>query len=512
MYETKSSTLANQCRIEGNLHYKERDFEMAIESYNSCILNSCFASDSYVKCLGNKSAVLFEMHEYDKAATVIQFIKSLDYDFEKDYSEKLDKRLAACMAKTQNVVSSVQDGVEVNSLFGSRKISTITESGMGRSVVASESFVPNEKVLCVEPFAAVLGYDSWSTYCYTCFIYNADSIIVPCEGCPEVQYCSLKCRNDDKVHQTVECQQIDEIKDLGLMHLTIRVLYKISNESAMFINSQLELDLKEVSSQLPLDSPEKDVLELHQISKVKSVLLEESLDSPAKIVKSFPQFSTTNLDKIEVLLATVTSQLVNNASTIINHSLTLGNSPIGSGIYPQIALMNHSCYSNTMCLFNGKVATVKTTQAIPAHQQLFNSYGCDFENHDKAERQERLFSQYDFLCLCQPCKEDWTRDATVRSAVCQACLASISITLSTATCSNCDTSLALILEKMQMLEERYNLAYDLYQKKSYQAACDYLTNTEAGFDVNSFLNMPDALLLDWNDLIKKCLVAMHIVG
>ena len=79
---------------------------------------------------------------------------------------------------------------------------------------------------------------------------------------------------------------------------------------------------------------------------------------------------------------------------------------IGSGIYPTLALMNHSCSPNTRIYFEKSHVVVSTIAAVRKGQELHHNYGPNVLHHPKRQRQEMLSRQYGFVCDCADCSVD----------------------------------------------------------------------------------------------------------
>jgi SET domain len=80
---------------------------------------------------------------------------------------------------------------------------------------------------------------------------------------------------------------------------------------------------------------------------------------------------------------------------------------MGSGSFPFVALINHSCSPN-ICRFNvGKKAVLIVLRGIEKGEQLFDNYGYNFMNMPKDYRQSELLKQYKFQCACKACESNW---------------------------------------------------------------------------------------------------------
>ena len=81
---------------------------------------------------------------------------------------------------------------------------------------------------------------------------------------------------------------------------------------------------------------------------------------------------------------------------------------VGSGVFPFMSLLNHSCYPNvdTTGVDNKFVLTV--SRPIKAGEQIFVSYGYSSFRYTREERRQML-ARYKFTCDCIACIEDYPK-------------------------------------------------------------------------------------------------------
>ncbi|XP_072545984.1 N-lysine methyltransferase SMYD2-A isoform X3 [Salminus brasiliensis] len=98
------------------------------------------------------------------------------------------------------------------------------------------------------------------------------------------------------------------------------------------------------------------------------------------------------------LVARIILKQVNcNGFTIEDEEL----SHLGSAVFPDVALMNHSCSPNVIVTYKGTVAEVRAVQEINPGEEIFNSY-IDLL-YPTEDRNERLQDSYFFTCDCKEC-------------------------------------------------------------------------------------------------------------
>ncbi|XP_046711301.1 N-lysine methyltransferase SMYD2-A isoform X2 [Silurus meridionalis] len=97
------------------------------------------------------------------------------------------------------------------------------------------------------------------------------------------------------------------------------------------------------------------------------------------------------------VLTELFAQVNCNGFTIEDEEL----SHLGSAVFPDVALMNHSCSPNVIVTYKGTGAEVRAVQKISPGEEIFNSY-IDLL-YPTEDRMERLKDSYFFTCDCTEC-------------------------------------------------------------------------------------------------------------
>ncbi|XP_072990623.1 histone-lysine N-methyltransferase ASHR1 isoform X3 [Typha latifolia] len=90
------------------------------------------------------------------------------------------------------------------------------------------------------------------------------------------------------------------------------------------------------------------------------------------------------------------SKLACNAHTICDDELR----PLGTGLYPVISIINHSCMPNSVLMFEGRVAYVRALVPLPKDTEVLISY---IETAATTTRRQNDLKQYFFTCMCPRC-------------------------------------------------------------------------------------------------------------
>ncbi|XP_077195259.1 N-lysine methyltransferase SMYD2 isoform X5 [Paroedura picta] len=162
------------------------------------------------------------------------------------------------------------------------------------------------------------------------------------------------------------------------VRLTARILAKQKTHPERTDSEKL-LSVKEFESHLDkLDNEKKELIQ-NDISALHH-FYSKHMDYPDN-------------ETLVVLFAQVNC----NGFTIEDEEL----SHLGSAIFPDVALMNHSCCPNVIVTYKGTVAEVRAVQEIEPADEIFTSY-IDLL-YPTEDRNDRLRDSYFFTCDCGEC-------------------------------------------------------------------------------------------------------------
>ncbi|XP_020588099.1 histone-lysine N-methyltransferase ASHR1 [Phalaenopsis equestris] len=108
------------------------------------------------------------------------------------------------------------------------------------------------------------------------------------------------------------------------------------------------------------------------------------------------------LPSVEVDLREIThnfSKLSCNAHTICDEELR----PLGTGLYPVVSIINHSCIPNAVLVFGGRIAVVRAVKPISKGAEIVISY---IDTAAITMTRQNALKQYFFKCNCLRCTKD----------------------------------------------------------------------------------------------------------
>ncbi|GIL58454.1 hypothetical protein Vafri_13594 [Volvox africanus] len=92
--------------------------------------------------------------------------------------------------------------------------------------------------------------------------------------------------------------------------------------------------------------------------------------------------------------------------------MTSSGDRLALALYPDAALLNHSCFPNVGLRFHGLQLVARTIRPVPPGQPLTISYGPQRGKVPRRERLTALEAQYAFTCQCEACavSDPWAAD------------------------------------------------------------------------------------------------------
>ncbi|KAJ2963812.1 hypothetical protein NQZ79_g1296 [Umbelopsis isabellina] len=145
-------------------------------------------------------------------------------------------------------------------------------------------------------------------------------------------------------------------------------------------------------SNLP-DMPEKDI----QSYSNSASFCATALYLPASCIDSL----VTIFAQIRCNRFAVKSNTKSQSANMVIHV----DETLGSAVYLQASMLNHSCQPNAFVSFNGLQIKVLCSVGLAKGQEITISYGPLASRHSQLDRQHELQEKYLFQCLCTACCE-----------------------------------------------------------------------------------------------------------
>ncbi|KAK7857683.1 histone-lysine n-methyltransferase ashr1 [Quercus suber] len=261
----------------------------------------------------------------------------------------------------------------------------------GRCLLTTRDFHPGEVIISQEPYVCVPNKSPVESRCDGCF---TTSNLKKCSGCHVVWYCGSTCQKLDwKLHR-LECEALSRLdKDrrkcvTPSIHLMVKLYLrrKLQSEKVIPTTATDNYNLVEaLVSHMP-DIDEKQLVLYAQMANLVNFILQQPDINIKEIAENFSKFAC-------------------NAHTICDSELI----PLGTGLYPVISIINHSCLPNSVLVFEGRLAVIRAVQHIPQ--------GAEGQSDDILE--SAVLEGY--RCKDEGCNGFLLRSSDDKGFICQQC-------------------------------------------------------------------------------------------
>ncbi|KHG02872.1 Histone-lysine N-methyltransferase ASHR1 -like protein [Gossypium arboreum] len=285
---------------------------------------------------------------------------------------------------------------ELQASLQPRGLTLSTFHDKGRSLLAARDFYPGEVIISQEPYVCVPNNSLTESRCDGCF---SKSNLKKCSACHVVWYCGSSCQKLEwKLHR-LECQLLAKLDKERRKSVTptIRMMVKLylrrklQNGNVIPVTAMDNYNLVEALKDMS-DIDEKQLLLYAQMANLVNLILQLPNNDIKEIAENFSKFAC-------------------NAHTICDSELR----PLGTGLYPVISIINHSCLPNAVLIFEGRLAVVRAVQHIPKDSEVSISYVETAAS--TITRQKTLKEQYLFTCTCVRCNKLGQYDDIQESAI-----------------------------------------------------------------------------------------------
>lgn len=439
----------------------------------------------------------------------------------------------------------------------SKSVSIKDEGGhVGRHAVAACDIMPGDLLVVEEPHCAFLLAEHRRTHCHSCFTRIFAPIPPTCGLCSCVAYCGIACRNADaKLHERV-CNLLPALwlsKASITCFLALKAIIQQPYEKVM----RLTRDQLESSSKgtVPIDEKRpyrgKDYARFYSLvthedeRSVEDIfhraymagwllrLLKMADYLPADVkTADLPgeKLSNEELHMADLLLHNLQLLQFNSHEiselVIPRDSKNLDDAKsifVGGGVYPTVALFNHSCNPGIIRYFTGTTMIVRAIRTIRKGEEISENYGPIFTITPREERKRKLRLQYWFECNCEACVDHWpllqNLDPTVLRFKCetgQSCKKILLVNTNAETfmikCSNCGKSTNILkgLKALQDTDMLFKVASRDLNEGNYKKALDSYLKILKLLDETLALPIKDYHLCQ--QFVRLCMLALGNVS
>ncbi|RXM31819.1 N-lysine methyltransferase SMYD2 [Acipenser ruthenus] len=244
-------------------------------------------------------------------------------------------------------------------------IERFSSPGKGRGLRALTHYKVGDLLFTCPAYTYVLTVSERGNHCEFCFARKEG--LSKCGKCKQAFYCNVDCQRGDWPMHKLECSSMCIFKENWDPSETVRLTARI------------------IAKQVRGDG------DLEKLDNEKRELIQSDIDA-------LHHFYSKHLEYPDnAALVVLFAQVNCNGFTIEDEEL----SHLGSAVFPDVALMNHSCCPNVIVTYKGTLAEVRAIQEINAGDEVFTSYIDLLYPTD--DRNDRLKDSYFFNCECKEC-------------------------------------------------------------------------------------------------------------
>ncbi|XP_055597177.1 SET and MYND domain-containing protein 4 [Uranotaenia lowii] len=455
----------------GNKAFQKENWNEALVYYNMCYLATPEENESEkAVALANRSAALYHMEKYDQAlgdierAIKLKYPKELMYKLterkarcylaKKDHARAIEyfkkslpalddcklplERRQKLERDAQIMINLLTKNIETEKKLTKSKRSApsapskssipdhYVDKGLyfdyteeeGRFAKTNTDLTPNTIILLEKPYVSALLQEYSLSNCCHCF--KRVTIPIACAKCSDVLFCSENCeRLANTCYHKYECGFLSILWKSGASitcHMALRIIAQKSEEYFKEIGPELASLTSEKTDKLPNDDYRK---------VFKFVTHEEKRSAEDLFLRTLVAALLNSCLAMSGFYKTKDSE--NFIGGLILHNLQLlqynsheiselqrdteqdqGKSTfIGGGLYPTLALFNHSCEPGVTRFYRGNAVCVRAVKRIKAGSMIAENYGPMFTQVPREERRATLEKQYKFTCNCKACVQNW---------------------------------------------------------------------------------------------------------
>ncbi|XP_030752090.1 SET and MYND domain-containing protein DDB_G0284059-like isoform X1 [Sitophilus oryzae] len=329
------------------------------------------------------------------------------------------------------------------------KIAIQQDSYQGRYAMAIEDIPAGTTLVEETPYCSVVDSNHALTNCQNCLA--SVELAIACPNCSDIIFCSTHCsRMATKTFHGIECGYQKVLFKNGASVNCLMALRIITQKPLKFF-----LDKRNKLKDYMKDSCKKNVVRkkvyrsddydnLFFLCRNETLRIKEELVHYASIAISlvnilklsgyFGDKKQDVLSEDEIFIGALIlrhlqilqfnahelSELQNCNDDVNNNDIFVTgyeNAAIGAGVYPTLAMFNHSCDPSVIRYNIRNKMIVKAIKPIKADDIIYENYGPLYMSEPLESRQAKLKENYYFECLCQPCMEMWPLFKEMNEAV-----------------------------------------------------------------------------------------------
>ncbi|XP_059472215.1 SET and MYND domain-containing protein 4-like [Neocloeon triangulifer] len=329
--------------------------------------------------------------------------------------EKKDPRSAPGLSVRYLKAPPLSHGARTDNERLSNAVEVKNDSKFGRHLIAARDINTGDVLVVEDPVISFLietenlekgNKEAIWTHCSHC--YKMCLTLEPCKSCKWALYCSTECEESAwRGYHKDECRmrrKYDALKapsDPDSTSSWVRIMLKV-------LSTFPDPKISEALSLLPDVFPDEKMERVGKLAQTLCRVCCEDCEEQQRLAGVCVR---------ALLVFQRNSYTIDESHVVPSADAFRLRQVIGRGLYPTVALINHSCDANVTRVFHLGTQVVKAIRPIKKGQQIFGSYGPDYGGMPRSRRQAILREKFYFECDCDPCQSNWPLIATTMGYV-----------------------------------------------------------------------------------------------
>lgn len=455
-------------------------------------------TDLWVHCFSQRAMVYFGLQDYKNC--IVDLDEALQYTEDTGLKILLVWHKNACIKAlaeskdTSTKSEEIQVHIDLSSknelLEGvSDDIELMVHPVKGRTIRAKRDLKVGTLVTAQPAFVVWLHPSLYHLHCNHCLkaLYGK---CIPCQGCPEVRYCSWECSAKAwKMYHSRECEYLSFLRNMvfGLMGIRFMTILGIDNLINDYISGPKNYkwegehfgdDLRTMTS-LVSEMQHKDA-EFEWDIIVDSLMMAVYAERMGLIKRDDEHYY-----KFCTLVRRTTVEILLNCFHVYEESITRSElhgillvdpdySDIGFAVYSSSSMFSHSCDCNANRFFIGSTIYIHLSKDVASSEEITIDYGADTYHNSSHYRKTFLKNSFGFECHCHACADQVENvHYGLRCPNCKGTIindASVDYSNYCMTCGKKNIEIKSLLDKVKSGDGFYKKGEKYYHREDYSKA------------------------------------------
>ena len=204
-HTNKNAAKSTERRMRGNLEFKAKHWEEAMEMYNQSLRYAAVGSENISLAYANRSLCFFQLQKYDQCLADIELAKKANYPVR--LMHKLQEREAVCLkllsdesTKKPKVPTKPVLSFDAHEKFPClANVLEIQYDAQFKKHIMAKCDIDVGQIVMVDEMYITNLHSEDQTFCKTCL--KSDMNFIACRSCSDVMFCDENCMASNSIHE-----------------------------------------------------------------------------------------------------------------------------------------------------------------------------------------------------------------------------------------------------------------------------------------------------------------------